>query len=46
MLNSIREEQDAFALRSHTNAKAAQDGGNLSDVIEVEGISKDNGIRY
>lgn len=45
-----RKEQDEFALRSHTLAKKAQDGGLLSDVIsfKVPGkdiVSKDNGIR-
>uniref|UniRef100_A0A8C1VLB8 Trifunctional enzyme subunit beta, mitochondrial n=1 Tax=Cyprinus carpio TaxID=7962 RepID=A0A8C1VLB8_CYPCA len=45
-----RLEQDEFALRSHTLAKKAQDGGMLSDVIsfKVPGrdiVSKDNGIR-
>lgn len=45
-----RLEQDEFALRSHTLAKKAQDGGLLSDVVgfKVPGkdiVSKDNGIR-
>ncbi|KAG7222645.1 hypothetical protein INR49_026254 [Caranx melampygus] len=45
-----RVEQDEFALRSHTLAKKAQDGGLLQDVIsfKVPGrdiVSKDNGIR-
>jgi len=46
-----REEQDAYALRSHTLAAAAQEAGNLSDVIPVKVpnkpkyITKDNGIR-
>ncbi|XP_036405660.1 trifunctional enzyme subunit beta, mitochondrial isoform X2 [Megalops cyprinoides] len=45
-----RQEQDEFALRSHSLAKKAQDAGLLSDVIsfKVPGkdtVSKDNGIR-
>lgn len=45
-----RQEQDEFALRSHTLAKKAQDAGLLQDVIpfKVPGrdiVSKDNGIR-
>eukprot|EP01130_Rhizamoeba_saxonica_P001218 TRINITY_DN1110_c4_g1_i1.p2 TRINITY_DN1110_c4_g1~~TRINITY_DN1110_c4_g1_i1.p2 ORF type:complete len:401 (+),score=111.51 TRINITY_DN1110_c4_g1_i1:226-1428(+) len=46
-----REEQDAFAIRSHTFAQKAQEDGNLSDVISVlppksdKYVSKDNGIR-
>ncbi|XP_027896189.1 trifunctional enzyme subunit beta, mitochondrial [Xiphophorus couchianus] len=45
-----RQEQDEFALRSHTLAKKAQDQGLLEDVIsfKVPGrdiVSKDNGIR-
>lgn len=31
-----RLEQDEFALRSHTLAKKAQDGGMLSDVISFK----------
>lgn len=46
-----REEQDDFALRSHTLAHKAQEAGLLSDVIpfKVPGVDqtveKDNGIR-
>jgi len=46
-----RKEQDEYAIRSHTNAKKAQEKGYLKDVIPVtvpgakNVISKDNGIR-
>jgi len=46
-----RTEQDEFAMRSHANAKAAQEAGNLSDVVplmvnkKVGIVDKDNGIR-
>ncbi|NXR06615.1 ECHB enzyme, partial [Semnornis frantzii] len=45
-----RLEQDEYALRSHTLAKKAQDGGLLVDVVpfKVPGkdtVTKDNGIR-
>merc|ERR1719188_644552 len=46
-----RKEQDDFARRSHTMAKAAQEKGLLSDVIPVkvpkgkDFVSLDNGIR-
>ncbi|XP_068220601.1 trifunctional enzyme subunit beta, mitochondrial [Palaemon carinicauda] len=46
-----REEQDEFALRSHTLAHNAQEAGNLSDLVpfKVPGVDqivdKDNGIR-
>merc|ERR1712020_128071 len=46
-----RAEQDEFAMRSHANAKAAQEAGNLSDVVplmvnkKVGIVDKDNGIR-
>ncbi|KFZ45981.1 hypothetical protein N321_01547, partial [Antrostomus carolinensis] len=45
-----RLEQDEYALRSHTLAKRAQDGGLLLDVVpfKVPGkdtVTKDNGIR-
>jgi len=49
--NVSREEQDEFALRSHTLAKKAQDEGKLSDVIPVKIpgkasiVDKDNGIK-
>merc|ERR1719320_667609 len=46
-----REEQDEFAIRTHSLAKKAQEEGNLSDVVtyKVPGVAqmvtKDNGIR-
>lgn len=46
-----RTEQDEFAMRSHSMAKAAQEAGNLSDVApimvnkKVGIVDKDNGIR-
>ena len=47
-----REASDAFAIRSHSTAKAAQEKGYLSDVIpvkipgkKVQHSTKDNGIR-
>lgn len=46
-----REEQDDFALRSHTLAHKAQQAGHLSDLVpfKVPGVDqivdKDNGIR-
>lgn len=46
-----REEQDEFALRSHTLAHKAQQAGHLSDLVpfKVPGVDqvvdKDNGIR-
>ena len=47
-----REDQDAFALRSHTLAQKAQDDGHLAkEIVSVElapnfkPIDKDNGIR-
>lgn len=46
-----RAEQDAYALRSHQLAHAAQEAGHLSDVIPVKVpnkaryVTKDNGIR-
>jgi len=49
--NVSREEQDDFALRSHTLAKEAQEKGKLSDVIPVKIpgkaaiVDKDNGIK-
>uniref|UniRef100_A0A6M2DKI0 acetyl-CoA C-acyltransferase n=1 Tax=Xenopsylla cheopis TaxID=163159 RepID=A0A6M2DKI0_XENCH len=49
--NATRQEQDAYALKSHTYAKNAQDKGYFTDVIpfQVPGVSKtieaDNGIR-
>jgi acetyl-CoA acyltransferase len=49
--NVTRQEQDDYALRSHTLAKQAQDKGFLTDLIpfKVDGVDKavasDNGIR-
>ncbi|KIH63876.1 acetyl-CoA C-acetyltransferase [Ancylostoma duodenale] len=50
--NVSRKEQDEFALRSHTLAKAAADAGKLKDIIPVfldgkkpQTIKADNGIR-
>lgn len=49
--NVSREEQDEFALRSHTFAKKAQEEGKLSDVVPVKIpgkasiVEKDNGIK-
>lgn len=45
-----REEQDSFALRSHTNAQNAQDNGTLAkDIIPTLAksgfVDKDNGIK-
>jgi trifunctional enzyme subunit beta, mitochondrial len=44
-----REEQDQYALRSHTLADKAQKEGNLSDIAPMfttKGlVGKDNGIR-
>jgi len=45
-----RQDQDVFAVRSHSNAQKAQDEGLLSDVFEYhipggDTISKDNGIK-
>lgn len=34
--NVSREEQDDFALRSHTLAKAATEKGLLSDLLEIK----------
>lgn len=49
--NASRKEQDDYALRSHTLAKAAQDKGFFTDLVpfKVDGVEKtvetDNGIR-
>lgn len=49
--NASRQEQDDYALRSHTLAKEAQDKGYFTDLVpfKVSGvdktIEKDNGIR-
>ncbi|HEY3443801.1 MAG TPA: acetyl-CoA C-acyltransferase [Paludibaculum sp.] len=41
-----REEQDAFAYRSHQNALAAQRGGRFDDeLVAVAGLAKDEGPR-
>ncbi|MBL0157109.1 MAG: acetyl-CoA C-acyltransferase [Bryobacterales bacterium] len=41
-----REEQDAFAYRSHQNALAAQSGGRFDDeLVAVAGLAKDEGPR-
>jgi len=46
-----REEQDDFAIRSHTNAQKASEAGLLTDIVAVKPpgskgiVSKDNGIR-
>lgn len=46
-----RKEQDDFALRSHTLARAAADAGKLADIVPVKVpgkakyITEDNGIR-
>jgi len=46
-----REEQDDFAIRTHTLAKKAQTEGHLSDIVPLkvpgvaEMVSQDNGIR-
>ncbi|MFK8029744.1 MAG: acetyl-CoA C-acetyltransferase [Gammaproteobacteria bacterium] len=44
--NISREEQDALALTSHTNAAAAYDSGFFSDlVVPFRGVSIDNNLR-
>ncbi|EDW74787.1 uncharacterized protein Dwil_GK15863 [Drosophila willistoni] len=49
--NVSREEQDSYALRSHTLAKEAQEKGYFTDLVpfKVQGVDqvvdKDNGIR-
>jgi acetyl-CoA acyltransferase len=41
-----REEQDAFSLRSHTNALNAQDSGAFNEeIVPVGGLDKDEGPR-
>jgi len=41
-----REDQDAFALRSHRRAIAAQESGRLAEeIVAVDGISRDEGPR-
>ncbi|XP_058804680.1 trifunctional enzyme subunit beta, mitochondrial [Phymastichus coffea] len=49
--NVSREEQDDYALRSHTLAAQAHQNGHLTDMIPIvvpgvkEAVSKDNGVR-
>jgi len=47
MFGITREEQDAFALRSHTLAAAAFDDGLMTEVVAVPGVDldRDEGIR-
>src|SRR5690606_21831218 len=41
-----RDEQDAFSLRSHTNALHAQDSGKFDEeIVPVSGCSRDEGPR-
>src|SRR6185295_16348304 len=41
-----REDQDAFALRSHQRALAAQKSGRLAEeIIAVDGVTSDEGPR-
>lgn len=41
-----RDEQDAFSLRSHTNALNAQDSGAFDEeIVPISGLSKDEGPR-
>ncbi|MBA2297993.1 MAG: acetyl-CoA C-acetyltransferase [Actinobacteria bacterium] len=45
-LGITREEQDAWAYRSHQRAAAAQDAGRYDDeIIPVDGVTADEGIR-
>jgi len=45
-LGITREEQDAWALRSHQRAAAAWDAGRFDDyVMEVEGVRRDESVR-
>jgi len=45
-LGISREDQDAWALRSHERAAAAQDGGRFDDeIVPVGDVSADEGIR-
>jgi acetyl-CoA C-acetyltransferase len=45
-LGISREEQDAWALRSHQRAAAAQDAGRYDDeIVAVGGVTADEGIR-
>eukprot|EP00912_Choanoflagellata_sp_UC4_P002233 UC4_evm1s1413 len=50
-LNVSRNEQDAFALRSHTLAERAHEKGYLSDIVRVKVpgkasfVDRDNGVR-
>ncbi len=41
-----REQQDAFAVRSHERAIAAQESGVLKDeIVEINGLDHDDGVR-
>ena len=45
-LGISREEQDAWALRSHERAAAAQDAGRFDDeIVPVGGVATDEGVR-
>jgi acetyl-CoA C-acetyltransferase len=45
-LGISREEQDAWALRSHQRAAAAQDAGRLDDeIVPVGGVTADESVR-
>ncbi len=45
-LGITREEQDAWAYRSHQRAAAAQDAGRFDDeIVAVDGVSADESIR-
>ena len=45
-LGITREEQDAWAYRSHQRAAAAQDAGRYDDeIVPVDGLAADEGIR-
>jgi acetyl-CoA C-acetyltransferase len=45
-LGITREEQDAWAYRSHKRAAAAQDAGRFADeIVPVGGVAADEGIR-
>jgi acetyl-CoA C-acetyltransferase len=45
-LGISREEQDAWALRSHERAAAAQDAGRFDDeIVPVGGVAADEGVR-
>ena len=45
-LGISREEQDAWALRSHERAAAAQDAGRFDDeIVPVDGVTADESVR-